>query len=74
MSRIIEVDCTTGVSIERDMTPEELADLEQRQAEAEANRIAQEEEEARVAANKESAQAKLAALGLTAEEISAIIS
>ncbi len=74
MSKIIEVDCTTGISIERDMTPEELADLEQRQAEAEANRIAKEQEEAAIAANKESAQAKLAALGLTAEEIAAIIS
>ena len=33
----IEIDCTTGEVIERPLTAEELADLETRRAEAEAN-------------------------------------
>ena len=33
----IEIDCTTGDVIERPLTAEELADLEARRAEAEAN-------------------------------------
>ena len=66
------VDCSTGITTEVELTAEEIA---QRDADAaafavaEAERIAQ--EEAKVAA-KAAAEAKLAALGLTAEEIAAI--
>jgi hypothetical protein len=66
------VDCSTGVTTEVELTAEEIA---QREADAaafavaEAERIAQEEAKA---AAKAAAEAKLAALGLTAEEIAAL--
>ena len=66
------VDCSTGAVEEIELTAEEIA---QREADAaafavaEAERIAQEEAKA---AAKAAAEAKLAALGLTAEEIAAI--
>ena len=72
MTIAIEVNCTTGEVIERPLTAEELA---QREADAAAAAVAQAEREATEAAAlaaKESAQAKLAALGLTAEEIAAL--
>ena len=72
MSKVIEINCETGESIERDMTPDELAAQEAMAAQAEADRIAREAEEAAALAAKESAQAKLAALGLTADEIAAL--
>lgn len=66
------VDCSTGESVEVPLTPEEL---EQR----ELDRIAYEAQEAeRLAAEQakkeleESANAKLLALGLTADEIAAL--
>ena len=66
------VDCSTGISTQIPLSEEELAQREiDRLAyeEAEAARIAAEEEKA---ALKESANAKLIALGLTEEEIAAI--
>jgi len=66
------VDCSTGISTEAPLSEEELAQRElDRLAyeEAEAARLAAEEEKA---ALKESANAKLLALGLTEEEIAAI--
>jgi hypothetical protein len=72
MTTAIEVNCTTGEVIERPLTAEELA---QREADAVAYAVAQAEREATEAAAlaaKESANAKLAALGLTAEEIAAL--
>jgi hypothetical protein len=70
--RIVEVDCSTGLSTDRDMTPAEIeahlaieASLKVRQAEEEAAAEAK-------AAAKASAEAKLAALGLSAEEIAAL--
>ena len=53
----------------RDATPEEEARILAAQAEA----VAQEEARQAAIAAKESAKAKLAALGLTEEEINAII-
>ena len=72
MTTAIEVNCTTGEVIERPLTAEELA---QREADAAAHAAAEAEREAAEAAAlaaKESANAKLAALGLTAEEIAAL--
>ena len=69
----IEVNCTTGEVIERPLTAEEIAQREQDAAKAEADRVAREAEEAARIAAKESAQSKLAALGLTSEEISALV-
>jgi hypothetical protein len=68
----IVLDCSTGISTEVPLTAEELAQLETDRLawEAqEAERLAA--EEAKEAA-KASANAKLAALGLTADEIAAI--
>jgi len=72
MTTAIEVNCETGEVIERPLTAEEIA---QREADAAAFAAAKHEEEAEAAAvaeAKANAQAKLAALGLTAEEIAAL--
>ncbi len=61
-------DAATGQVTERSLTADEIAEREAMQAEAEAQ---QAEAEAKVAA-RESALAKLAALGLTEEEVAAL--
>ena len=68
----VEVDCSTGIQTERPLTPEEISAREAAAAAAEADRAKAEAEAAAVAAAKEAAQGKLAALGLTAEEIAAL--
>ena len=68
----IEVNCTTGEVTERPLTTEEIA---QREVDAAAYAVAKAERDAEAAAAqaaKESAQSKLAALGLTADEITAL--
>jgi hypothetical protein len=68
----IEINCETGEVIERPLTAEEIA---QRAADAEQAQRKQWEREAAdaaVAEAKASAQNKLTALGLTAEEIAAL--
>ena len=68
----IEVNCATGEVTERPLTAEEIA---QREADAQAFEARKAEEEAAKAAEeaaKASAQSKLAALGLTPEEIAAL--
>jgi hypothetical protein len=72
MATVIEVNCETGETVERDMTAEEIANMEAMQAEAEARRVADEAAAAKAAADKASAEAKLAKLGLTADGIKAI--
>ena len=68
----IEVNCATGEVTERPFTAEEIAQREV-DAAAYAARKAEEEAEAEAAAAaKASARAKLAALGLTDEEIAAL--
>lgn len=68
----IVVNCETGETTEVELTAEEIA---QREADAAAWQV---EEDARIAAEaaaqvaKEAAHAKLAALGLTADEIAAL--
>jgi len=66
------VDCSTGETTEVELTVEEIADLETARLAAEDQRKAAEAEAAAVAAAKESANAKLAALGLSADEIAAL--
>jgi hypothetical protein len=61
----VEVNVETGETIEREMTAQEIKNLQASQAQAQAEQDA-------TAAAKASAQAKLAALGLTAEEIAAL--
>ena len=68
----IIVDCSTGITTEVELTAEEIA---QQEVDAAAYAIEQAEREAAEAAKadaKLSAQAKLAALGLTGEEIAAL--
>ncbi len=62
------VDAATGESYERPLTAEEIAEREAMALETQAR---QAEQEAKIAA-RESALAKLAALGLTEEEIAAL--
>jgi hypothetical protein len=73
MTTAIEVNCETGEVIERPLTAEEIAANEAAAAQAEADRLAHEEEAAAKAAAKASAQAKLATLGLTADEVAALL-
>ena len=68
----IEINCETGEVIERPLTAEEIAANAEAAAKAEADRVAAEAEAAVVAAAKEAAHAKLAALGLSADEIAAL--
>ena len=72
MTNLIEINCETGEVIERPLTAEELAQREVDAATAAAVQAEREATEAAALAAKESAQAKLAALGLTAEEIAAL--
>lgn len=68
----IEINCTTGEVIERDLTPDEIAANEAAAAQAAARQHEEEVAAAAAAEAKASAQAKLAALGLTPEEIAAL--
>ena len=66
------VDCSTGITTEVELTDAEVA---QREADAAAYAVQKAEQDAAAAAKaaaKASGEAKLAALGLTAEEISAL--
>jgi hypothetical protein len=68
----IEVNCATGIAVEVPLTAEEI---QQRELDAIAAATAAAEAEAKAQAEadaKASAQAKLASLGLTAEEIAAL--
>ena len=69
----IEVNCTTGVVSEIELTDAEVAQREQDATIAEMERVDREATAKAEADAKASAQAKLAALGLTAEEIAALI-
>jgi hypothetical protein len=69
----IVVDCSTGIQTEVDLTPEEIAQRELDAQAYAAQQAIQEAEEAAKAEAKASAESKLAALGLTAEEVSAIL-
>jgi hypothetical protein len=68
----VEINCTTGEVTERPYTPEEIANQERISAEISARENARIAAEQAKAIAKASAEAKLAALGLTAEEISAL--
>jgi hypothetical protein len=69
---VIEVDCSTGVSTERPMTADEIANMEAQQAAWATEQAAREAEAAAKAAAKAAAHEKLAALGLSADEIAAL--
>lgn len=68
----IVVDCATGKQTIVPLTPAEIAQRDQDAAAAAEEQAKREAEEAAKAAAAESAKAKLAALGLTEEEIKAL--
>ena len=68
-----EVNVTTGEIIEREPTAEEMAQDAANEAAAAIVNAEREAAEAAAAAVKASARAKLAALGLTEEEIAALV-
>lgn len=68
----LEINCETGEETIIELTDAEIAEREAAAAQAEADRLAAEQETAAVAAAKAAAEAKLAALGLTPEEIAAL--
>ena len=72
MKKII-VNATTGERTEQDFSPKEIQEVEKRQAEAKAERLAQEQAEAERQAKLESAKHKLTALGLDEAEVNAIL-
>ena len=72
MSDVVEINAASGERIERDFTPDELAQREKDQAEAAAAAQAAADQAAAKEAAKASALAKLEALGLTTEEAQAI--
>lgn len=73
METKLVVDCSTGITTEVPLTAEEIAQREADAAAFAAEQAAREAEEAAKAAAKESAKAKLAALGLTEDEVSAFL-
>jgi hypothetical protein len=66
------INCETKEQIEVELTDEQVAQLEADRAKAEAEQAEREAAEAATAAAKASARAKLAALGLTEDEIAAL--
>ena len=72
MTNKIVVDCSTGEVQEIALTAEEIAEREAMAAEYAARKAQEDAALAAAQAAKESANAKLAALGLTAEEIAAL--
>jgi hypothetical protein len=72
MTTAVEINCETGIVTERPLTADEIAANEAAAAQAAAAQHEAEAEAAAVAEAKANAQAKLAALGLTAEEIAAL--
>jgi len=63
----------TGEIQEVELTPEEVAESQRKEAEREAKRLAKEQAEAERQAKLESAKAKLSALGLDEAEVNAIL-
>jgi hypothetical protein len=74
MSKVIEINCETGESVERDMTPAELEAQAAMQAQTEETRAAEDAAKAALDALKVSARAKLVAgQPLTAEEADTLV-
>ena len=74
MTIAIEINCTTGETIERPLTADEIAANEAAAAQAEADRLAREAEATALAALKTSARSKLVAgQPLTEEEAATLV-
>lgn len=68
------IDGLTNTAVEVELTAEEVAEVELREAQAELDRAAEEAEASAKIEAKASGLAKLLALGLTEEEAAALIS
>jgi len=68
----IEINCETGEVLEIELTDAEVAEREAAQAAYETQKAEEDAAKAAAETAKASAQAKLTALGLTAEEIAAL--
>ena len=68
----LEINCTTGEQTVIELTDEEIAQMETDRANAEADRLAREAAATAKAEAKASALAKLAALGLTEDELATL--
>ena len=68
----LEINCETGEQTVIELTDEEIAQLETDRANAETDRAAREAEAEAKAEARASALAKLAALGLSVDEIAAL--
>lgn len=66
------IDAATGQEIDREMTDEELDQLKSDQAKAKADRAKEEAEAETKAQAKATAEGKLAALGLTTNDLKAL--
>jgi len=69
----IEINCETGVESIIELTDAEIAEMEAAAAQAAADALAAEEAAAAKAAAKASAEGKLTKLGLTADEVAALL-
>lgn len=69
----ILIDCSTGEQTIVELTDDEIAQLESDRAAAQAQRAEQEAAEAAKAAHRTAAIAKLTALGLTEQEVAALL-
>jgi hypothetical protein len=74
MATKLVVDCSTGITTEVELTAEEIAQREADAAAYAAEQAQRETDDAAKATAKASAVAKLAALGLTDDEIAALVS
>lgn len=72
MTTKLVVDCSTGITTEVELTAEEVAQREADAAAYAAEQAQREAEQATKALALESARTKLAVLGLTVEEITAL--
>jgi hypothetical protein len=71
--QIVEIDCSTGIETIRDMTAEEIEAQEAMRADIEARQAADAAAAEAKAEAKASATSKLEALGLTEDEINALV-
>ena len=69
----MEVNCETGETVTRPLTSDEIAERETARIEYEQQQTLRQAEEKKIADAKASASAKLAKLGLTESEISALV-
>ena len=72
MAKVVEYNCATGVTTEREETAEEAAQREADAAAAAEERAAEEAAAEKKAADRASGNAKLVELGLTDDEIAAL--